>query len=421
MNYKKYLIPVIFAILIISLFSVNLFAETIDYDIINLNADNYTYSPTPVISGDEFELWIQLTNNSNTVAENIEYILELEYPFSLLENNENIGTIKQLAPHQTKVIKYDLKTSPDALDRTYNLNFKYKRNGFETYTIKNIEIDVSGDNAIVDIISSNIETAEIGKNSEVSLTIKNLGGKNAKDIFITLDNSEDTYINILDLKTKYIENLEIGSEQIIKFRINVSKNASLNSYTLPITIEYKDNDGNYETNRNIGIEIIDNPEIITNILSVGENYKLKANSTEKISLEIYNIGNVDAESVYINLISDIANAPSYFIGSIEKDNYDSIELDLQTRNITLGEYNITLEVYYKDRNLKEQMIQKEITIEIVSQTGAKSGVTSVISIIFGILGFIIGLSILVLLLKWLTKILIKPALKEIKGIFRKKK
>lgn len=421
MNYKKYLIPVIFAIILISLFSVNLFADTIDYDIINLNADNYTYSPTPVVSGEEFELWIQLTNNSNTVAENIEYILELEYPFSILEEQENLGTIKQLAPHQTKVIKYDLKTNPDALDGTYTLDFKFKREGFETYTIKTLDIDVSGDNAIVDIISSNIETAEIGKNSEISLTIKNLGGKNAKDIFVTLDNSEDTYVNILDLKTKYIENLEIGSEQVVNFRINVSKSASLNSYTLPITIEYTDNDGNYQTNRNIGLEIIDNPIIIPNILSVGNNYKIKSNSTEKISIEIYNIGNVDAEAVYVNIKSDIAKSPSYFIGSIEKDNYDSVELDLQTENVALGEYTITLEINYKDRNLKEQMIKKDITVEVVSQAGAKSGVTSIISIIFGILGFIIGLSVFVLLLKWLIKILIRPAFKEIKAIFRKKK
>jgi hypothetical protein len=61
--------------------------------------------------------------------------------------------------------------------------------------------------------------------------------------------------------------------------------------------------------------------MIFNLVSIGQNKnnKIYSNNTEKIELEIYNVGNIDAEGVYIEMTSTITdNSPKYFIGSIEK-------------------------------------------------------------------------------------------------------
>ncbi len=394
-------------------------ANITDYDSINLEANTYTYTPTPAIAGEEFELWIQLTNNGNITANNVVYYLDIEYPFILLDEDSQ-GTITQLAGYQSKVVKYKLKTSADTLEGTYELEFKITREGSEVTVVEKLSIDIKGDSALVDIVSSNVEKASIGAESLVTLNLKNLGEKDAKDVFITLDDSSDDVIKVIDLKTQYIPKLVVDSEQEVNFKITVAKGATQNSYTLPITITYSDADNNYSVSRDVGVRIADNPEMRISVLSAGTNYKLKALTEETLSLEIYNIGNVDAESVYIELETEVANeVANYFIGSIEKDNYDSVDFKFKTKNLT-GEYPISIIVHYKDSSLKEQTITKEITVEMIKSTNGGAG-KSIVSTILSIIALIVGLSLLIVILKWLSKILIRPAWKIVKEIFKRKK
>jgi hypothetical protein len=413
MNLKTVLLGIIALLLIIT----PIYAATTNYDIINLNADTYNYNPTPVISGEEFEIWIQLTNESNTAAKNIDYFLETEYPFILISENE--GKIPVLEPYQTKIIKYKLKTNSDVVTGTYDLEFRYKRDGVSIYNIKKYIIDIKGQSAIVDVISSEIQEASIGNDSQFVLTLKNLGKKDAKDIFITVDDSVDEIIKVIDLKTQYLEKINVGEEKQIIFKINVSKVVTTSSYTLPITINYSDVDRNYNLTRNIGIKIIDQPKMILNITNVGTNFKIKPNNEEKISLEIYNIGNVDTEVSYVTIEGTNIKSTQEFIGSIEKNNYDTIDITLNTTNIDAKESTITVNLFYKDNTLKEQKITQTITVETDFSTNGK-GVNNAIMSIFGIIGFILGLAVFILLLRWLIKILIKPAYRVIIGIFKRK-
>ena len=418
-NTNKVGILLIFLLMLIVPIQVN--AAITDYDIIKISADTFNYQPTPTVAGKDFDIWIQVTNNSNKVAENIEYFLDTKYPFSIVSNN-NTGKIATLAPYQSKIIKYTLNSKPDTLDGTYKLDFKFKRQEIDIYSVQTYNIDVKGDPALIDVINSNIDKASIGSNSNVNFTFKNLGGKNAKDIFVSLSDSQDEMVQILNLKTQYIPKLNVGDEQQINFTITISKAANNKSYTLPITITYSDDDGTYTTTKNLGIEIIDNPEIVINVLSIGTNNTIKTQTEENLSLEIYNIGNIDAESVYVeiedNSISD--NFSKYFVGSIEKDNYDSVDFKFTTNKIETGSYPLTINVHYKDRNLKEQKISKTIEINVVQGTDSNSGKKIILSIL-SILGIIVGLALLIVILRWLLKILIKPAINIISELFRKKK
>jgi len=418
-NTNKVGILIIFLLMLIVPTQVN--AAITDYDIIKISADTFNYQPTPTVAGKDFDIWIQVTNNSNKVAENIEYFLDTKYPFSIVSNN-NTGKIATLAPYQSKIIKYTLNSKPNTLDGTYKLDFKFKRQEIDIYSVQTYNIDVKGDPALIDVINSNIDKASIGSNSNVNFTFKNLGGKNAKDIFVSLSDSQDEMVQILNLKTQYIPKLNVGDEQQINFTITISKAANNKSYTLPITITYSDDDGTYTTTKNLGVEIIDNPEIVINVLSIGTDNTIKTQTEENLSLEIYNIGNIDAESVYVeiedNSISD--NFSKYFVGSIEKDNYDSVDFKFTTNKIETGSYPLTINVHYKDRNLKEQKISKTIEVNVIQGTDSNSGKKIILSIL-SILGIIVGLALLIVILRWLLKILIKPAINIISELFRKKK
>ncbi len=392
-------------------------AQTTDYDIINLNADTYNYTPTPVISGEEFEIWIQLTNKSNLPAENIEYFLEVDYPFILVSENEE--KINKIEPYQSKIIKYKLKTYGDTLTGTYDLDFRYTREGIFVYNVKKYTIDVKGKNAIIEVISSNIKNTNIGSSSEIILNLKNLGQKDSKDIFITLGDSLDETIKVIGLKTQYLEKINVNEQKEVTFKLDISKNIINSSYTLPITINYSDVDREYTIERNIGFRIEDEPKMILNIVNIGKDFKIKPNSLEKISLEIYNIGNVDTEVSYIIVEGEGINQTQEFIGSIEKDNYDRLEIDLKTKDIKEKETNITVNLFYKDSYLQEQKITKTITVETDFTTNGQKA-NSLIMSLFGIIGFIVGLALFILIARWLIKILIKPAYKVILNIFKKK-
>jgi hypothetical protein len=414
MNLKK----IMLILVAIMLLAIPITANEVNYDIINLNADTYNYNPTPVISGEDFEIWIQLTNKSNVAAENVEYFLETEYPFILISENE--GIVNKLEPFQSKIIKYKLKTNTDVLTGTYDLEFRYKREGSNIYNVKKYIIDVKGKSAIIELIDSSFNNAKIGADGTVTLNLKNLGQKNAKDIFLTLNDSEDNSIKVIDLKTQYIEKINTEEETEVSFKINISKNAENISYSLPLTISYSDVDREYTITRNIGLKLEDQPKMILNVLDIGTNFKIKENSEEKISVEIYNIGNVDTEVSYITVNGEGIRPTQEFIGSIEKNNYDTIELTINTTDIKEKETKLIIDLFYKDSNLKEEKITQEITVEVIPLANGQ-GANKVIMSIFSILLFIVGLAILILLIKWLIRILIKPALNVLKETFKRRK
>jgi hypothetical protein len=412
MKLKKNIL--VFLALLLVLIPIN--ATTIDYDIINLNADTYNYNPTPVVSGEEFEIWIQLTNKSNKSAENIEYFLETEYPFILISENE--GRINKLEAYQSKVIKYKLKTNSDALTGTYDLEFRYKREGLSIYNIKKYNIDIKGKTAIIEVVSSTIDNTNIGSDSLITLTLKNLGQKDSKDVFITLGDSSDETIKVIGLKTEYLEKINTSQEERVNFKINISKNVIESSYSLPITINYSDADREYTIERNIGLRIDEQPKMILNVIDFGNNFKIKPNSEERITIEIYNIGNVDTEVSYVIIEGEEINLVKEFIGSIEKDNYDRIDVTLKTKDIKEKETNITVNLFYKDNNLQEQKITQTITVETDFSTNGQQA-NKIIMSIFGVIGFIVGLALFILIARWLIKVLIKPAYKVILNIFKK--
>jgi hypothetical protein len=409
---------IMFILVAILVLAIPISAAQVDYDIINLNADTYNYNPTPVISGQDFEIWIQLTNKSNVAAENIEYFLETEYPFILISENE--GKINKLEAYQSKIIKYKLKTNNDVLTGTYDLEFRYKREGVDIYSINKYTIDIKGQSAIIEIIDSSFENAQIGADSIVTLKLKNLGQKNAKDIFLTLNDSQDESIKIIELKTQYIEKINVSQEAEVSFKINVSKSSENISFSLPIEINYSDIDRDYSITRNVGLKLNDQPKMMLNVLDIGESFKIKENSEEKVSLEIYNIGNVDTEVSYITIEGNGIRPTQEFIGSIEKNNYDTLEVTINTNEIKEKETKLTVNLYYKDSNLKEEKITQEITVQVMPSTNGQ-GANKVIMSIVSILLFIVGLAVLILLAKWLIKILIKPAIHVLKEIFKGKK
>ncbi len=414
----KNMVCLLFTILLFN----GIYAATTEYDTVNLTANTYNYNPVPVTPGDEFELWIQLTNNSNVTAENVSYILDAKYPFQVSEFDNNEYTIK-LAPYQTAIIKYKLTTDIRAVNGSYEIEFKFKHGSNTIYTVKKYLIDVSAYTSVLDIIEAKNSDVSIGSDGNVELTLKNLSSQNIKDVFVTLDNSEEGYITVLDLKTKYFDKVAPQEKINASYRIHISKDATQNSYSLPISIKYRDLAGEHTLTRSFGVKINDNPKLIFNLVSVGQNKnKIYPNSKEKIDFEIYNVGNVDAESVYVEMNSVITdNTPKYFIGSIEKDNYDSVTLEFTTKNLEPGEYPIQFTIKYKDSSLKEQEITKGINVIVTKNPNSTSGVVIVVNIILGVIACIISIALLVLLLRWAYKKILIPAFGGVFSKIKKKK
>lgn len=406
------IIALLFAILML-----NCIAAETNYDSINLVADTYNYSPVPVVPGEEFELWISLTNNSNINLQNVAYFLDTEYPFEVADFNNTEQTIANLAPYQTTVIKYNLKTDIKVTDGTYDLDLKFKPNQSQAYNIKTYKIDVASNASVLEITETKQSDMSIGSDGTLELSIKNLGAKTVRDVFVTLEDATGDYISVLNLKTKYFDHIDADSEIIAKYTLTVAKTITQNSYPLPLTIRYTSASGEQTITRDIGVKINDNPKLVLNLVNLGanNNNKIYIGNKEKIELEIYNVGNIDAESVYAEMTSTISlDQPKYFVGSIEKDNYDSVVLEFNTKtDIKPGSYPVEIVIHYKDASLKEQEIKKGINVDVVKNPKNKSLFSGIISLFFGIIVIVIVLALLILFLRWANKALFKPAFGEI--------
>ncbi len=420
------IITLLFTILLMnSVFS----ATNTNYDSITLVADTYNYSPVPVTPGKEFELWIQLTNNSNILAENITYYLDTKYPFQVSDFNNTEQTISRLAPFQTTILKYKLTTDIKTIDGVYKLEFKFKPGSSQAYNVKKYLIDVAADSSILEVTGTTVSDMSIGSDGELELIIKNLSTRSVRDVFITLEDSTGDYISVLDLKTKYYENIEAGKEINVKYRLTVAKTVTQNSYPLSLTIKYTGSAGKETITRDIGVKINDNPKLILNILTIGanKNNKIYIGNKEKIELEIFNIGNIDAESVYAEMTSTIAEEQAkYFVGAIEKDNYDSVVLEFNTKkDVKPGNYPVQITIHYKDSGLNEQQIKKGITVEVTRNHNRKTIFAGIFNAIIGIIIVIVALALIVLFLRWANKIILVPAfggiIEKIKSKIKKRK
>jgi len=160
----------------------------------------------------------------------------------------------------------------------------------------------------------------------------------------------------------------------LDFDLIVNADADSGTYKIPVQMDYYVGDSTQKTTDVGVVSLIVNakPKLSVSSDSTG----IVKGQSNDITIKIVNSGLGDAKflSVKAGGINggSIVGASSFYIGDINKDDFDTIKLSFSANQNSPGTISIPLEITYKDSTTKEYTENAEITIKAYTQQEAIS-------------------------------------------------
>ncbi len=357
----------LFSVFLVLLFAASVYA-------VDLEINNVTYSPSPAMPGEYFELWAVVKNNVAADSKPVTFDLVLEYPFSLDPEESSIKEIGVIKSNQSTLVKYKVRVDSEALNGTYSLRLKTIEEGGSAKSTP-YDIDVQRISPQIEIISvSPIEIAP-GEVVEVKLDIKNIGTSKALDLLVgSIEDRTVTSTGVvvereikqLGSSFTYLSDLGSGIQTTAVILLGVNPEADQQTYMVPITIKFKDEQlTEFTQTKYIGIKVVENARLD----SIISDYSIKPfpGATTELTFDLFNTGIGDAKSVVIELSTEIGvfENKKQFIGTMNADDFDSFKETLKLNSdIQKGEYPINILLNYKDQYGNDKTLTKTLMLKV---------------------------------------------------------
>ena len=375
----------------------------------NIEASSLSYEPAPVAPGSALTIWAQVKNNSVYDAEDSIIQIKTEFPFTMQPGEEAVQKLGTIKPFDTVTVEYKLLVDDKAVD------------GFQTIKVlvgeevpireTSFSINVLSRTPKLEIVESSVNELSPGKITPIILTIQNIGGSIAKNIVLKV-NPERTITSTgvvvereivsLGASSKYIDRLDMGDSANVGLELSVNQNAELKNYSVPITLEYFDQNGTAKSETAyLGIKVTAEAQVDSVINSITP--KAFPGGTSEIVVDMFNIGLADAKYVVIELSGQYISfeEPRQFIGTLEADDFDSFKTEVSFDPMTpMQEIPLTLKVYYKDDKLVERVETKQFLVNVTSPGEAVGGGGDILTGFIGLIAIVLELIGLYVVVKW---------------------
>ncbi len=216
--------------------------------------------------------------------------------------------------------------------------------------------------------------AEPGKYLDLYVTIKNNGGKSAKNIAVIAENRYP--FNVVDSIDNEIKELVNGREKLIRYKIYVSEDVLSGDYNLPIKV-CSDEDCDYvlkESNVEISVNAGSSP-----IMEIGlDDYDLiTPGSLNEIIITSVNKGKQGIQFLTIDLKNTdeytVISTPRKYMGELLTDDFEretyTIYVSDEIKNSKLVELDLSLE--YSDMNYKKYTENEKLSINVYTDKDAQ--------------------------------------------------
>ncbi|VVB53595.1 Uncharacterised protein [uncultured archaeon] len=170
----------------------------------------------------------------------------------------------------------------------------------------NASIGLNIEDAGVDFKVVSISTTPTGpgEETEMKISLKNVGSANADDVTLNLDLTDP--FSPVTTTESYFQNVPSQGTVDANFKVAVGWSASTTSYTIPLIITYKVGGTTYNVTKDIGLDVAG--RIVLEVMAV-------RSSSGSISIDVANIGTREADGIKATLIvSGVSNDTSGFQG-----------------------------------------------------------------------------------------------------------
>ncbi|KYC46182.1 MAG: hypothetical protein APG12_00341 [Candidatus Methanofastidiosum methylothiophilum] len=357
-------------------------------------------NPLNVEPGDAFDLEILISNQGSMKAYNLKASLTVPpagavVPF-MPENTSDSVYIGDLEARTEKILSFKLRANEKITAGNYPmvlvLYFYDGSTPFpRPYTIQ-FGLRVSGRTEIMVVnFSSAPENIRPGnENVKIKVNLANQGTESAKFVKATLDPKEPFSLSKSYESSYNVGTLSGGQSKEAEFLINVGKDAKKMTYTVPMTVEYRDSSNNLIKEEFVlNLDIKGKPDLeITEYRLVPET--VRAGGSAKIYLTIVNKGEEKAESIIVEAIErseqpfDFTSKNDY-IGVLEPGQKAEVVLSTDVKSIAEEKtYQLNLRIRAvgdkEKQDLNVYLFQRNIDIPV-----QKTSSNLVLGLIIGII------------------------------------
>jgi hypothetical protein len=297
----------------------------------------------------------------------------------------NIGLI---GPGDTLNLTFNVKAKKEASSGIHFLNYELI-GGSDMYDL-NYKVPIKVDDRDIQLVFSNLPSSMMNEISTIKVDIINPRSSDINNVILS-PSCEDVLISPSNI---FVGTVPAGNNSTVEFTVNTVKSNSGNKKIKCLASYF--NGDNHHTNEttSANVNVISKPTLtLTNIEvnNLGSKYTVTG--------EINNVGSTDLKNVMISLIdskgiNSTQPYPSYFIGSLEKDDFSSFELSAL---VSPGTSEIPLLIEFRGTDNAYTSITKSVNLdsmELSVQTDKKASSPLLIVIIivlcvavFGIIGY----------------------------------
>ncbi len=325
-------------------------------------------SPTTVEPGQYSYVWFQIENTGDSNVNNFRFTLKPKFPFSLSRSDDPTKYIGTLKMYEPVVVKYKIYTSNDAVEGWNDMDYEYSYNDVKVSEKSEIYVSYIPQLQIISVSPTDIS---VDKKSKIDVTTINFGHGDARNVRITFDTSK-TNLKIIGSNTFYYKNISSGNSVTTSFFVMGSSDENVES--IPVTMTYEDNEGNYQEKAySIGINVFGKPNIYSIIKEIDNDHVL---------IEIINDGPV--ESKFVKAVASVnGKTYKYYIGDLDSDDFDIIDIPLSSD----GKNSINVTITYDTPELESMNVTSVFDVDI-PQKSEGNGRTGIIIVFVLVAAFI---------------------------------
>jgi len=238
---------------------VALMVPALAIDAPNLVVTETKYDPYPAEPGKYVTIWFKVENVANSKAENVEFELIPEYPFSVDPGYETTKKITSLNGHEDVLIEYKLRVDANAVRGDNEIKLSYKACSFCNWITKsfNIYVAKSTNEPDLELILSEVTPKAFPTGtSKIVIDVVNVAPGTA---YYVLAEPVSDYASIMPNKI-YVGNLEADDYDSIEFEATF-KEIEPGTYPINIKLTYKDSEfDKVEKTQTVNVNVVSKKE-----------------------------------------------------------------------------------------------------------------------------------------------------------------
>jgi hypothetical protein len=277
-------------------------------------------SPQPVEPGQDLTLSVMLINE-NVDATGVRLLILPDSPIILKNENDRIINEGNIIKYGAVVETYLLHIDPRAVSGIYEVKFEahWTSNDQQRETDRTFNVLVRGvPQLAISNITINPELISPQDTFNITFSVSNEGTGIAREVQVIAATGGLPFVPI-GSDTNIIKTLDPGESIQLNYRLLVKDKTLISSYSIPIKMEYKDENGkNTSSSSFVGVKVLGDAQ-----LSIG-NIKTEPQNPVNgdlvtITMRLENSGNGDAKSVKVSLNIPFEGTKTAFLGKIKPD------------------------------------------------------------------------------------------------------